>query len=213
MRWPTRSPACLIISSGARSAFSFSSMSSLSAMSSMPSSSTPSSAGLLRSFLDGSSWSLKKRLEYRRGGAFGTWTGEAYFRDDPVRSDCILYTEKGELKMDSSPPTSPGMPSSGRPLAFVFPAATPDDDAAAAQAEVYFVEDHGLRFFHALPFCEDPPPQSPSALACSFDHLCVQDLYQGQWKITGDDTFEIRWHVFGPTKDGDIVQEYVRLVS
>jgi hypothetical protein len=166
-----------------------------------------SSSHLLREYLNDSVWSLRKRLEYRRGGAFGKWTGTATFTEDPVRCDTLLYTEEGFLKFDTSTMGlggSEGIPSSGRPLAFVFPA---DSEAAA---EVHFVEEAGFRFFHKMPFSPEVVAHWPTSASCSFEHLCVKDLYSGCWTILDEDRFQIRWHVFGPTKDGDIVQEYER---
>ena len=94
----------------------------------------------------------------------------------------------------------------GRPLAFVFP-----EKPVEKPAEVYFVEGSGLRFFHSLPFSTFCGEASAECLGeCSFDHLCVKDLYSGTFEICDQDAFTIRWHVYGPTKDGDISQQYTR---
>ena len=171
------------------------------------SSTLPPSSSLLQKYLANSEWTLRKRLEYRKGGTFGTWTGSAHFREDPVRCDTLLYTEDGRLQFDD--PTIGGgkaVPSSGRPLAFVFP-----EKPVEKPAEVYFVEGSGLRFFHSLPFSTFCGEASAECLGeCSFDHLCVKDLYSGTFEICDQDTFTIHWHVYGPTKDGDISQQYTR---
>lgn len=174
------------------------------------------------------SWDLSKRLEYRRGGAFGQWIGRANFR--PTKHDQLqlMYTEEGRMFFDSST-TITGFESAGRPLCYDFRDGDNDNDSDSEASpycgKVYFVEPYCagentpcLRYFHSLPMtsiCKssDIDLDIQVGSSCSFDHMCVKDLYTGTLRIDGTDSFSIVWHVFGPTKDGDTTQIYKRCNS
>mmetsp|Transcript_9215 Transcript_9215/g.21758 ORF Transcript_9215/g.21758 Transcript_9215/m.21758 type:complete len:112 (-) Transcript_9215:14-349(-) len=48
---------------------------------------------------------------------------------------------------------------------------------------------------------------------CSFRHYCGPDIYDGMMQISDPDHFQIHWHIEGPNKDGDIRQDYARVVD
>jgi hypothetical protein len=192
----------------------------------------------LHTYLSNSSWSLFKRLEYRRGGSFGAWSGEAHFNPDPTRLSHLVYTEVGTLRFDHQSKDSEGVASHAKPLSF---------DCSADPPCVRFIDDDGsLRHFYDLIFggaadgeatgagaagagaatlvhWPAPPtnaelgcytrdaPTGSDGPACSFDHLCEQDLYTGEFTVTNYSSFTIKWKIQGPAKDGNIHQLYKRI--
>ena len=149
----------------------------------------------LRTFLRGE-WALAKRVEYERGGAYGTWRGLATFssdEDDAEASSMLRYSEDGAFEFDAR--LGELVLANGVPLLY---------DCSTAPARVYFAEDPP-KFFHELDL--NPRHRPTSA---TFEHLCVADLYSGELRITSDDRFAIEWRVFGPTKHGTVRQEYTR---
>jgi|AntAceMinimDraft_5_1070358.scaffolds.fasta_scaffold205046_1 hypothetical protein len=179
----------------------------------------------LYAYLCGSVWDLTKRLEYQRGGAFGTWTGQASFAPaSDFGAFHLLYNEQGSIVFDAAVTS---FESAGRPLCY---------DCAASKC--FFVEGKTyvspppgegmptLRFFHDLPLGKlsaDVEELKTTAsflaaatseeLPCSFEHLCVRDLYRGKFLVQDEDHFEIRWRVEGPTKMGTVLQKYTRQVN
>jgi hypothetical protein len=57
------------------------------------------------------------------------------------------------------------------------------------------------RPFHALDL---------SSGVCSAVHPCGEDHYEGEYRILGEDAFEVRWQVRGPRKDQWILSRYRR---
>lgn len=169
----------------------------------------PASNQALRNYLQDSTWLVTKRLDYKRGGSSGVWTGDAYFVEDASRPGCLRYTEQGRLTLDSMP-NQPGFESAGKPLSY---------NLGADPIRVSFIETTGgLSFFHELSF--DPGISLPSpdtiecdAVACSFSHLCVKDLYSGTMTLHDWEHFQLQWRVFGPVKDGRVQQSFRRLES
>jgi len=161
------------------------------------------SKAALCSFLAGT-WDLTKRLEYKRGGAFGRWGGQAHFTPAVTNPQLLMYTEEGELFFDSSPKV--GYSSAGRPLCYDF---------SQWPYRVYFVEggstEPELRHFHDLALGSKVEADLPIGVSCAFDHMCVKDLYSGQIAIDSQDSFSIIWNVDGPTKHGYTTQRYKRV--
>jgi len=170
----------------------------------------------LYTYLCNSVWDLTKRLEYQRGGAFGTWTGQARFKPtNSFGSFHLLFTEEGSIVFDGA---ETSFESAGRPLCY---------DCAASKC--YFVESSvdavskeevtSLRFFHDVPlktFTFDYKGFTAATIAeepCSFEHLCVRDMYTGKFLIQDEDHFEILWSAEGPSKRGIVNQMYTRIVT
>jgi hypothetical protein len=169
----------------------------------------------LYTYLCDSVWELTKRHEYHRGGAFGTWTGQARFTPtSSFGSFHLLYTEEGSIVFDGA---KTSFESAGRPLCY---------DCAASKC--YFVESSSdaaseeeilsLRFFHDLPmgtftFDDKGFEAAASEEPTSFEHLCVRDLYTGKFLIQDKDHFEILWSVEGPSKQGSVDQTFTRIVT
>jgi hypothetical protein len=91
----------------------------------------------LYAYLCSSQWTLFKRLEYRRGGSFGSWSGEVQFTPDPTRPLHLLYTEVGALRFDHQSKDSAGVASTAKPLVF---------DCLSLPPRVHFIEEDGTCF-------------------------------------------------------------------
>merc|ERR1711862_59566 len=110
-------------------------------------------------------------------------------------------------------------------------------NTATWPVEVYFVDDvtkkhlpsllsdleYHTSFFISLPFeisgSSSVSPASDGAdiianegARSRFEHLCVDDLYRGSFRVRCSDHFDWHWSVKGPTKDGDIKSTYLRLL-
>merc|ERR1719167_325265 len=86
--------------------------------------------------------------------------------------------------------------------------------------EVYFVDDPTKKhldslipeldchtsFFIPLPFGDEQVGGAEAAAS----HLCIDDLYSGTMIVTGENSFDWKWSVKGPQKDGDIACSYSR---
>ena len=179
------------------------------AFAAMGSSIGATSAPVLYSYLKGS-WNLSKRLEYSKGGGFGDWVGQSRFDEylDSHNGFTLKYSEEGSMHFDG---TQNSFQMAGRQLVWDFGCRPP---------KVYFLEGDALRFFHDLPLAPNFSAtrretvvleRSPEPL-CSFNHLCVEDMYRGKLYIHDENHFEISWRVEGPTKDGSALLKYERVV-
>jgi len=169
----------------------------------------------LYTYLCNSVWDLTKRVEYQRGGAFGTWTGRARFTPTfSFGSFHLLYTEEGSIVFDGA---ETSFESAGRPLCY---------DCSASKC--YFVESSvdatskeevtSLRFFHDVPlgtftYNANGFTAAETEEPCSFEHLCVRDMYTGKFLIRDEDHFEILWSVEGPSKRGTANQMFTRIIT
>lgn len=146
------------------------------------------SAARLHEYLRGE-WKLVKRVEYKRGGDFGTWRGCATF--EATTDHELRLAESGQFFFDENP--GRGMDFRAKPLVF---------DMSTSPVEVRF--DDGP--FHTL----DADAVMAGAES-SFVHLCKADTYRGRMTIADTDRFCIDWVVSGPFKDGRIHHDYSRV--
>jgi Family of unknown function (DUF6314) len=118
-------------------------------------------------------WRLERRLDDRRAGVCGTFTGDAEFAatDDPA---VLRYTEDGELRFGGH--TGPAR----RVLLF---RALPD-----GAADVRFADGRG---FYVLDLRSGQ---------WSARHGCGADEYTVSYLVRAPGLLEERWHVVGPRK-------------
>jgi hypothetical protein len=64
-----------------------------------------------------------------------------------------------------------------------------------------------VRFDDGRPF----HPLDLSTGVCPAVHPCGEDHYEGEYRVLGDDAFEVVWRVRGPRKDQRILSRYRRL--
>lgn len=63
--------------------------------------------------------------------------------------------------------------------------------------------------FHTLEF-DSTTQQEPTCGTAQFEHLCINDLYKGNFQILNKDKFCWNWFITGPNKDGNIQSVYQR---
>lgn len=143
-------------------------------------------------------WSLVKRVEYRRGGDYGTWRGDAVFEPICETDHLLELVESGEFFFDRNPEC--GVGTLAKPLKF---------DLRRSPIEVLFADDVPRLFYSFDPAslisaAGEEPGES------RFRHLCGPDIYQGSMRICDAHHFRITWTVSGPSKDGVVRQDYTR---
>jgi hypothetical protein len=57
------------------------------------------------------------------------------------------------------------------------------------------------RPFHALDLTDG---------ACAVEHVCGEDRYEGEYRLSDAGTLAVRWRVTGPAKDLEITTTYRR---
>jgi hypothetical protein len=125
-------------------------------------------------------WSVERRLEDRRSGRSGEFTGTATFTPD---GDGLRWTEQGRIRFgDHDGPA-------GRRLSI------------APAGDGWLVAFDDGRPFHALDLAGG---------ACVVEHVCGADRYDGEYRLRDPDTLEVTWRVTGPRKDVEIVTRYRR---
>ena len=125
----------------------------------------------LRGFLEGG-WSLTRLIDDRRTGQRGRFEGRVDFVGEQA---ALWYREAGEMRLGDF------RGAATRAYRFDFP--------APHAARVHF--DDG-RFFHDL----DLRGGRAEVL-----HLCGEDRYRGDFRVTGPDQWHVDWEVQGPRKD------------
>ncbi len=125
----------------------------------------------LRGFLEGG-WSLVRLIDDRRAGQRGRFEGGVDFVGDGA---ALWYREAGEMRLGDFRGRAT------RAYRFEFP--------ARHAARVHF--DDG-RFFHDL----DLRGGRAAVL-----HLCGEDRYHGDFRVTGLDAWQVGWEIKGPRKD------------
>lgn len=117
-------------------------------------------------------WALTRRIDDRRAGAAGSFTGRAVFR--PEGAD-LAYREEGILRLGPGPG---------------FTASRAYRWRAAGDGLAILFEDG--RFFHTLPL------DAPRAEA---GHDCGADRYEVRYDFQGWPKWRAVWDVRGPRKD------------
>jgi hypothetical protein len=159
----------------------------------------------MRSFLVGR-WSLFKTIDYRIGGGKATVEGTATIQAiDSSRPEILLYEERGAMTMENIQQPMEVyrfycFDTSAWPVKVCFV----DDPTKAHLPPVVTDLDIHTSFFHNL---------APVADNASFSHLCVDDLYSGDFVARSAETFQWNWSVIGPAKDGRIHGHYTKLES
>eukprot|EP00928_Gymnodinium_smaydae_P018441 TRINITY_DN17018_c0_g1_i1.p2 TRINITY_DN17018_c0_g1~~TRINITY_DN17018_c0_g1_i1.p2 ORF type:complete len:240 (-),score=70.33 TRINITY_DN17018_c0_g1_i1:41-760(-) len=158
---------------------------------------------------------LPRPMEASRRYCFntGVWPPEVYFVNDPA------YKHRETLLPELDIHTSFFVP-----LPF---AAAPGDAAAASDAAAIDGTPAGAVATSSAAEAgaasaaaggdagvggDAAPATVASCASCAarFEHLCIEDLYTGELAVTGEDSFEWRWRVVGPGKDGEIEGVYTR---
>ena len=181
----------------------------------------------LTAFLRGK-WNLTKTLDYKVGGGVGHFTGAAIFDpwsappkdpeyhhqagvtsvnggvegSSPSEDESWLnYSEEGHMVLEGSEgPTAP-MPCKTQhayrcdvcPMEVYF--VGPGDGRKTAAGTISYL-------FHTL--------NLDQSQADDFFHPCPPDEYYGSFRVLGGDSFQVRWRIVGPHKDGVIVGTYTR---
>lgn len=126
-------------------------------------------------------WTVTRRIDDRRAGAAGSFTGRAVFR--PEGTD-LAYREEGILRLGAGPG---------------FTASRSYRWRAAGEAVEVLFEDG--RFFHAFTL------EAPVAEA---GHDCDPDRYEVRYDFRGWPDWRAVWEVRGPRKDYRMDSVYAR---
>ncbi|WP_129293061.1 DUF6314 family protein [Streptomyces lydicus] len=129
-------------------------------------------------------WSIERSVCDLRTGAEGSFRGTADFRPDPA-GEGLLHIEEGRLRWGAA----------------VHPASRtlrlrPRPDGTAE-----------IRFADGRPF-HDLDLRTGRWRAV---HPCAADRYEGEFTVTGADTWQLEWRVGGPAKDQLLRSAYRRL--
>ena len=144
-------------------------------------------------------WRIHRTLAYTLGGpASATFDGDASFSEFGGTST-LLYEERGKLAFGGQTLEAQ------RRYFFCFDR----DPPGVYFAEIEDGETVVGKFFHPLDLSGEL--SSPETCGAEFDHLCVNDLYQGALRLKTSDAFEWQWRVTGPKKDGNLRAEYSRV--
>jgi hypothetical protein len=125
-------------------------------------------------------WTVERRLDDRRSGRAGAFTGTADFAPD---GEGLRGTERGRIRFGGHE----------------GPAARELSIAPAAGGWLVAFADG--RPFHALDLAGG---------ACAVGHVCGDDRYEGEYRLGDRDTLEVRWRVTGAGKDLEITTTYRR---
>jgi uncharacterized protein DUF6314 len=123
---------------------------------------------------------VERRLRDRRSGRSGTFAGTADFAPDGGR---LRWSEHGRIRFGGHDGPA------GRELSI------------APAGDGWLVAFGDGRPFHTLDLATG---------MCAVEHLCGDDRYDGEYRLTSPDTLEVDWRVTGPGEDLDISATYRR---
>jgi Family of unknown function (DUF6314) len=160
---------------------------------------TPTGAGDLGPFLAGR-WRVERSL--REGDEEGTFIGTAEFvvRAPTTQDGRVVermdWTEHGRLRLGRYDGVAQ------RRLELVRGEGSAGLASGATRWDGWEVRFDDGRPFHALDL---------SGGVCAAVHPCGEDVYEGDYRVLGEDAFDVRWRVRGPHKDQWIVSRYRRM--
>ena len=127
-------------------------------------------------------WRVQRFIGDRRRDDRGSFVGDALFDRE---GQGLRYREQGILRLSGF------QGEASRAYVYAFP--------AAAVANVHFEDG---RFFHTLDL---------SSGGWSVEHRCGDDLYRGDFAVSGEDRWGVVWQVDGPRKALILDAEYRRV--
>jgi len=135
----------------------------------------------LKSFLAGR-WHISRRISDHRTSVAGRFSGEAAFT---TVGDGLRYDESGSVRLGTC------RQQATRAYMYVFD--------SPRRADVWF-DDGG--YFHSLELVEG---------RWRVRHVCADDIYDGAFRVLGDDAWTAVWRVTGPRKGYVLRTRYCRL--